>query len=822
MADYNTITTYNGNGVTTDFAIPFEYLSQADIVVTRQNGAVTYTFLNPSMIRINAPLAVGDVLTIQRVTDLDPAAVTFNNGSVITAGQLNAGFNQTLYAAQEANDKVNRGLFADTLNRLDAQNRRIINVAAPTEAGDAVNKAYADSIIDEAAGSASDAAGSATAAAASATSASNSASAAAASAAAAATALDNFDDRYLGQKASDPALDNDGNALLQGALYFNTVTRVMRVYDGTAWIDASSAAPATMATFTYVAAAGQTVFTGASATGAVLSFTAPFLIVSLNGVELRPTVDYTTSGSGTVTLISPAALNDEVQIIAFKAFEVADIQSGNVNFVAPGTGAISRTVQEKLGEVVSVKDFGAMGNGTTDDTAAIQAAINSLSGSNSATVFFPAGVYKVTSAITITRGQMVLRGDGMGATVIRCSADAVEVFKVRNPVAPGTLSNFAISDMQIDTTGITPTSGSGLSLENVIAAVVSNVSFGNHATSIGIYGCFNVVIDNVILSHGGLASPSGRTGIYVTKASASYGNTLSANIFLNGVTGTGGGNANNTSTPGAGYGLYVDCVDGLWVDNCYFGYYDQASAYVNRVGNMISGLKFSNTWLDAGRNFCLWLNGSSGTLGASEFEGLRMVGGANCVYNAYITGTWSDVHFVGGHAEQATDHSIACNTTGSNITFTGFSCEALPTRSSKTCLFFNGPNYVQVIGCTIKGGAPASTLHGVYIGQGVGHVVNGNSFTNCAIAAKFDGTTDYWTAIGNFDATNANTFSINNNSTGTRFFISNVGNQSTGYGTPTGASKIANFPGATATLAQTSAMVAQIVQELKARGIFAT
>ena len=81
MADYNTIITYNGNGTTTDFAIPFEYLNEADIVVTRQNGAVTYTFLNPSMIRINAALAVGDVLTIQRVTDLDPAAVTFSNGS---------------------------------------------------------------------------------------------------------------------------------------------------------------------------------------------------------------------------------------------------------------------------------------------------------------------------------------------------------------------------------------------------------------------------------------------------------------------------------------------------------------------------------------------------------------------------------------------------------------------------------------------------------------------------------------------------------------------------------------------------------------------
>ena len=55
---------------------------------------------------------------------------------------------------------------------------------------------------------------------------------------AALAALDNFDDRYLGQKSSDPTLDNDGNALVTGALYFNTTSGVMKVYDGSAWLAA--------------------------------------------------------------------------------------------------------------------------------------------------------------------------------------------------------------------------------------------------------------------------------------------------------------------------------------------------------------------------------------------------------------------------------------------------------------------------------------------------------------------------------------------------------------------------------------------------------
>lgn len=51
-------------------------------------------------------------------------------------------------------------------------------------------------------------------------------------------AFDSFDDRYLGSKTSDPTLDNDGNALVAGALYFNSVSGIMKVYTGSAWVAA--------------------------------------------------------------------------------------------------------------------------------------------------------------------------------------------------------------------------------------------------------------------------------------------------------------------------------------------------------------------------------------------------------------------------------------------------------------------------------------------------------------------------------------------------------------------------------------------------------
>jgi hypothetical protein len=108
--------------------------------------------------------------------------------------------------------------------------------AATTSATSAETSATSSATSASAAAtSATSAAASATAAGTSATSAAASATAAATSATSAAASYDQFDDRYLGSKSSDPTLDNDGGALLTGALYFNTVVGAMKVYDGTAW-----------------------------------------------------------------------------------------------------------------------------------------------------------------------------------------------------------------------------------------------------------------------------------------------------------------------------------------------------------------------------------------------------------------------------------------------------------------------------------------------------------------------------------------------------------------------------------------------------------
>src|SRR6056300_810133 len=114
-----------------------------------------------------------------------------------------------------------------------------------------------------AATSATNSATSATASATSATASANSATAAAASATSAANSFDSFDDRFLGTKASDPTLDNDGDALVEGAMYYNSTSNDIRFYNGTSWDE-----PATEAATSATNAASSATSAASSATTA--------------------------------------------------------------------------------------------------------------------------------------------------------------------------------------------------------------------------------------------------------------------------------------------------------------------------------------------------------------------------------------------------------------------------------------------------------------------------------------------------------------------------------------------------------------------------
>lgn len=154
---------------------------------------------------------------------------------------------------------------------------------------------------------------------ASASNASASASNAATSAANAATSYDSFDDRYLGAKSSAPSVDNDGNTLLVGALYWNTSLNLMYVWDGANW---------------------NSLVSGGTGTGTVTSVSGTGTV---NGITLTGTV--TTSGSltlgGTLSGIGNAQLTNSSVTVNGTSISLGSsgtVTAANPNALTIGTG----------------------------------------------------------------------------------------------------------------------------------------------------------------------------------------------------------------------------------------------------------------------------------------------------------------------------------------------------------------------------------------------------------------------------------------------------------------------------------------------------
>lgn len=132
--------------------------------------------------------------------------------------------------------------------------------------------------------------------------------------------------------------------------------------------------------------------------------------------------------------------------------------AGLLGFKQSGVGAVPRTVQDELRDRVSVKQFGAVGDGVTNDTAAIQAAINAFS--NGVSVYFPVGVYIINSTIMLpTSGAVKLHGDGFNpqevanpvqGSVIKWGGAANGTMFSANKSDGTNLSGLIVQDLRID------------------------------------------------------------------------------------------------------------------------------------------------------------------------------------------------------------------------------------------------------------------------------------------------------------------------------------------------------------------------------------
>jgi hypothetical protein len=336
------------------------------------NGAIVNADINASAAIAKTKLDLGGTITSADLVDGTIVASDIADGTITAAKMVTDPYARTNHTGSQAASTISDlastvkaytlDEFADPAAAISMNSQKITTLATPTDNADAATKLYVDTkvadLVNSAPGtldtlgeiasaiqsggtvyesfvlkSGSTMTGALTLSGApssnlhAATKAyvdtvAGSATAAAASATAAAASYDSFDDRYLGAKSTAPSVDNDGNALITGAIYWNSSSNQMFAWTGTEWGSISSTAD--IYRFRFTAAGGETTISGTDANGLTLSYIPGKEQVYLNGILLARTSDYTATDGSSITSLAALAASDIVEIITFTAFELAD------------------------------------------------------------------------------------------------------------------------------------------------------------------------------------------------------------------------------------------------------------------------------------------------------------------------------------------------------------------------------------------------------------------------------------------------------------------------------------------------------------------
>ena len=301
ISSLNVKNSYNADGSTTSFAYTFPIHSTAElkVILRAANGTETIQTLTThySIVDngasggqvnfVSAP-ASGIAVVLLRDTNLTQETDYIANDP-FPAETHEAALDKLTLQQQELQEELDRALKISRSN--DIASSEIVQTAT-TRAGKLLgfdSSGNLDTSLDASsiATNATAAANSATAAAASEAAAQTAQAAAESAKNAAEVALDTFDDRFLGAKSSDPSVDNDGNALVDGSLYFDTQNNVMKVYD-----------------------LGNTIWRQLSLTGTNQTN------VNLVAGQISPTNNISTLAAQNANLTTLAGLNSEISTLA--------------------------------------------------------------------------------------------------------------------------------------------------------------------------------------------------------------------------------------------------------------------------------------------------------------------------------------------------------------------------------------------------------------------------------------------------------------------------------------------------------------------------
>jgi hypothetical protein len=168
----------------------------------------------------------------------------------------------------------------------------------------------------------------------------------------------------------------------------------------------------------------------------------------------------------------------------------------------------------------NVKAWGAKGDDSTDDTAAVQACIDAVGDATGGIVYFPPGTYRTTSVLTVDQSNIWLMGSGVTACHIFLD-NATAVAVIADGSGVGGISNFALTDMTISCflkPGLTRTAGKGLEIHNVGTVRVENVAINHGWDSLYLNQCYSGIFRNVVIDEDAVAIGGTSTGVFIANS----------------------------------------------------------------------------------------------------------------------------------------------------------------------------------------------------------------------------------------------------------------------------------------------------------------
>jgi len=376
------------------------------------------------------------------------------------------------------------------------------------------------------------------------------------------------------------------------------------------------------------------------------------------------------------------------------------------------TGATGRTVSQKLAESVSVKDFGALGNGLADDTAAFQAA---LSAAGTFSVFVPAGTYILSAGLTLGHGQSLL-GESSAVSILKTTQTTGDVI---------TMAGFGsrVENMQFDAI-VVRTAGRFIN-SAVARTYIRNIEIYNYFIGIGLSNAYTYV-ENISIN---TCSVNGDGyGIHI------YGGN---DQFIRNVI------VDNTAIKSPFAGLYITQCGGAKIASCDF-IRCKVSVYMNALdGTNVSAIDCTDIWSDtAGNNAYIMSCTGTGWMYYNTFTNCWAASSVNFGWQiGGGTGMVDGVFMVNTRSINNGLHGISIGTNVRNVTMNGGqvggNSQATPNTSAGVFIDTNTSD-ITINGMRIGGPVQNFADHqkyGISVGTGAGDriiITNNNLFTTNA------------------------------------------------------------------------------------------